>query len=71
MANNSTVLEHLVVGGGFTEAQATALIKAFEVYEDRTATLETLAASFGDLSAADADDTLVADSEGVFQVNAV
>lgn len=75
MATNSTVLDNLQVGGGFTHEQVQALINAFEVYEDRLttaeATLATLDGYFGDLSTADADDTLTADAQGVFQVTAV
>jgi hypothetical protein len=71
MAENSTVIDLLTVGGGFTAEQVDALRRCFEVYEDRVVANETLAESFGDLSSADNNDTLVADSNGVFQVNAV
>lgn len=71
MAENSTIVDNIIVGNNFTEAQVKALRDAFEVYENRMVAVETLAASFGDLSAADANDTLAADAQGVFQVVAV
>ena len=71
MAENQTVIDLIQVGGGFTAEQVDALRKCFEVYEDRVAANETLAASFGDLSSADNNDTLTADADGVFQVTAV
>lgn len=71
MALPTAVRDELTVAGGFTDFQIRALDAIFEAYETRIAALEVLAASFGDLSAADANDTLVADAQGVYQVNAV
>lgn len=72
MAESQVAKDELAVGaGGFTAAQVQALRNVFEDLEDRMAAVETVAASFGDLSTADVNDTLVADANGVFQVNPV
>ena len=68
MAEASVVVNEIAVGAGFTASQVEALRKAFENYENRIATFE---AAFGDLTTADVNDTLVADADGVFQVNPV
>ena len=66
MAESNVVIQEIAVGAGFTASQVEALRKAFEVYEDRVAVYE---AAFGDLTGAAVDDTLTADSDGVFQVD--
>lgn len=64
-------IEELTVDGGFTERQAEALRKIFARQETTLEAAATLNASFGDLSTADVNDTLVADADGVYQVNPV
>lgn len=64
MATNDDFVQEITVGAGFTAAQVEALRKIFERQED-------VLNKFGDLSGADENDTLVADSDGIFQVNAV
>jgi len=71
MSENLVVVQNITVDNNFTSGQVQALRNAFEAYENRIADLEATAASFGDLSAANANDTLVSDANGVFQVNAV
>ena len=62
MAESKVVVNEIAVGAGFTASQVEALRKAFEDVENRLA-------AFGDLTDAAEDDTLTADSDGVFQVD--